>query len=72
LPHFDIETAEENFMMTPIRRGEVLTLSTTSYQWVFDTYLVMLAKAGIQVYLLDSRQSLSPQALSGEHAGMTR
>jgi hypothetical protein len=31
----------------------------------------MPAKAGIQAFLLDSRQSLSPQALGGEHAGMT-
>jgi hypothetical protein len=58
-------------MMTPIQRGEVLILSTASPQWVSDTNLVMLAKAGIQSYLLDSRQSLSPQALGGEHAGMT-
>ena len=32
---------------------------------------VMPAKAGIQAFLLDSRQSLSPQAFGGEHAGMT-
>ena len=32
---------------------------------------VMPAKAGIQAFLLDSRQSLSPQVLGGEHAGMT-
>ena len=31
----------------------------------------MPAKAGIQALLLESRQGLSPQALGGEHAGMT-
>jgi hypothetical protein len=30
---------------------------------------VMPSKAGTRAFLLDSRQSLSPQALDGEHAG---
>jgi hypothetical protein len=42
----------------------------TSRQHIVHFSMSVSAVTGLE--FLDSRQSLSPQALSGEHAGMTR